>query len=371
MTQANGQGDTPRLRVVLAEPSPIVRGWLAATLTDHGRGDIEVAAQVSTGSQALQAMAQYRPDIALLAPDLAYPGTLDVARRIMAESPTPLVVVATAPIDDAQAASLLQAGVLDVLPRPPAHAGPQEWDTFGASLRAQVRLAAGIKVIRHVTGARFRPSSGRFLAVAEPTAQPPPPSGLAYVAIVASTGGPPALATVLRSFPHDQQACALVVQHTGAPFVQHLAEWLTRETAHTVLVARDGERPQAGCTYLAPGGAHLVLLDGLLRLDQSAPTHYLRPSGDMLLSSLAAAAASHSVGVVLTGIGADGAHGLAALRRAGGWTIAQDESSSAVWGMPRAAVQAGAACDVLPLARIGPRIHELLVHVTSGAPGWR
>jgi two-component system chemotaxis response regulator CheB len=178
---------------------------------------------------------------------------------------------------------------------------------------------------------------------------------LAIVALAASAGGPNALATVLANL-HDIDAGILIVQHINPQFVDNFVEWMSRASALPVRVATDGSQIQRGVVHVGPAGTHLKLGFGMrIQLDPE-PEVMHRPSADELFSSLAKSAPERSVGALLTGMGEDGARGLLELRRRGGMTIVQDEQSSAVYGMPRAAARLDAAEAILPLDQIAPAI---------------
>jgi two-component system chemotaxis response regulator CheB len=185
-----------------------------------------------------------------------------------------------------------------------------------------------------------------------------PPPRPTVIGICASTGGPPALETVLGRIPAEFLIPVLVIQHMTAGFTEGLVDWLDDQVPPPVALAREGQELEPG-VWFAPHGAHLVLdARRRLRFDARPPVGGHRPSGDVLLRSLAAAARSGAVGVVLTGMGRDGAAGLAAVAAAGGRTIAQDEASSAIYGMPRAAAELGAA-QILSLPAIGDELANL------------
>jgi two-component system chemotaxis response regulator CheB len=183
-----------------------------------------------------------------------------------------------------------------------------------------------------------------------------------YVAVGASTGGPTAVRDLLAALPGELPASVLVVQHIASGFESSFAEWLAAELRRDVRVARDGEQPAAGDVRIGPTGAHLVLAgDGALRLDTTIPPRRgHRPSADELFLSCARTFPTETAGVLLTGMGRDGADGLAELRRAGGVTAAQDEATSAVFGMPRAAIENGAAEVALPPKEIGSALRRCL-----------
>jgi two-component system, chemotaxis family, protein-glutamate methylesterase/glutaminase len=179
------------------------------------------------------------------------------------------------------------------------------------------------------------------------------------VVIASSTGGPQALLKVLGGLPPDFSTPILIIQHIAAGFTQGLADWLTRETGRPVRLALAGERPGAGAALLAPDDRHMLLApDGRIVLSDGPP-HEIRPSADVTMGSLATSLGARAVAVVLTGMGRDGAEGLRAMRHAGAYTIAQDEPSSIIFGMPRAAIALGVVDEVAPLDRIAARIAAL------------
>lgn len=199
---------------------------------------------------------------------------------------------------------------------------------------------------------------------------PPHPTGPNHhydlVAIASSTGGPQALLKILRGLPPQFSTPILIVQHIAQGFTQGLADWLAREAGRPVRLAAEGERPQAGTALLAPDGYHMVLgPEGKITLDDGPPRE-IRPSADMTMRSVAGVMGNRAVGVILTGMGRDGAEGMRAMRMEGAYTIAQDEASCIIFGMPRAAISLGVIDEVLPLeaiagrliAVVGSRVHE-------------
>jgi two-component system chemotaxis response regulator CheB len=190
---------------------------------------------------------------------------------------------------------------------------------------------------------------------------PPPESArpVRLVALGASTGGPGAILTVLHALPHDFPLPVLVVLHIGEPFGSAFAEWLDGQSPHRVRFAQDGQRLDGPGVSLAPPDRHLVVRGGRLRLSDAPERHSCRPSVDVLFESLAQECGASAAACLLTGMGRDGARGLLAIRQAGGFTMAQDEASCVVYGMPREAVALGAAERVLPLAEIGTALAAL------------
>jgi two-component system chemotaxis response regulator CheB len=262
--------------------------------------------------------------------------------RIMAETPTPILVL-TANRDEGAAFRALSLGALDVLDKPDA---AEDLGAYGARLRAQLRLMSGVRVIRHPRGL---PAS----RVARPATSRPE-----IVVVGASLGGPRALAALLRGIPATFPAPILMVQHIADGFTAGLARWLAEETTLDVREAREGEPLRAGCVLLAPSGRHLVVSRGVAHLSAAPPVEAFRPSVTTLFASAADAYGARACGVVLTGMGRDGADGVRALKRTGACVLAQDEATSAIFGMPRAAHEAGAD-RLVPLEEMARLLEEM------------
>jgi two-component system chemotaxis response regulator CheB len=258
---------------------------------------------------------------------------------VMAHTPTPMLVLHGG---NEAAFRALDLGALDVVRRP-------DTDTadFWAELGKRGALLAQVRVLKHVRGQRAR----RAAVPTASTRQLP----FRVVAIAASLGGPKALSVVLRALPHDFKAPILVCQHISDGFTEGMARWLAHECLLPVVEAQDGQPMKPGVVYLAPSLSHLKIDDaGRTRLDGGPMVGGFRPSCDVLLSSVASVCGKKALGVVLTGMGKDGARGLKDIRMHGGHTIAQDEATCVVYGMPREAVELGAAACVLPLDEIAP-----------------
>lgn len=310
-------------------------------------GDIVVVGTAADAGGAADTVARLRPDVVTM--DLDIPGGGHAAiERIMADTPTPILVVSgvVESSEDAPAVRALAAGAVDALPK------PREWkDADATELRRQLRRVGRIPVIRR------RPLAG--WARAARAVEQAPSTGAPILAIAASTGGPAAIATLLGGLT-GCRAAILLVQHIHPTFTPSFATWLSGVSGADVMVAEDGQQASAGCVHVAPGDCHLRLgFDGRLIVDPDPPSLH-RPSADELFHSVARHGGAGSVGVLLTGMGDDGAGGLLAMREAGARTFAQDESSSAVYGMPRAARRLGAAETILPLDDLSRAVREAL-----------
>lgn len=319
-----------RLRVLVVDDSASVRAVLRRFF--RRTDDIEVVGEAADGAAAVERVLDLSPDVVLM--DLVMPGMDGYAatERIMEVRPTPIVILSSR-VNRNQMRTAFEAmrrGAVEVLGKPE---DTGQWHQLADTLPEMVRTAAAART----RAPKRRP---RRLPEAEGASR-----ALRWVGIGASTGGPAALRELLEALPERFGLTLLVVQHITGGFEAGLADWLNRELPFDVRLAADGEEPEPGCVRLAPGGAHLLLEpDGSLRLDRASPPRGgHRPSVDALLSSLARSFAGTSAGVILTGMGSDGVEGLAELRAAGGLTIAQDMVSCVVHGMPRVAVERGAA----------------------------
>ncbi|MDQ1670067.1 MAG: two-component system, chemotaxis family, protein-glutamate methylesterase/glutaminase [Actinomycetota bacterium] len=357
MTSPSTHGDTavrmtPPLAVVVVAESRARTRALRGLLSGPG---FAVAAEVWTAEAAEAAVVAHQPGAVLL--DL-HPeaGGIEAIERIMGTRPTPIVVCGDlAPhSEDALAAGAVDViGALDALPSSPQYA---------SAVRRHVRVAARVRVITHPRN-RLR---ARGLSAVEPAAQPRPPAAAAeappesrvhVVVIGASTGGPPALATILADLPPGLPVPVLVIQHMADGFVEGLATWLDTVSPVPVEMAQHGRRLLPGRVYIAPAGANTMLRRGLLiELRTPPPGQFHVPGVDATFASTASAYGANVVGVLLTGMGRDGAAGLRKLRDRGALTIGQDEPTSVVWGMPAAAQALGAVELELPLPAIGKAI---------------
>jgi len=344
------------IRVLIVDDSALVRRVLTDELSKHP--DIQVVGTASDPYVARERIAQLRPDVLTLDVELPRMDGLTFLERLMRHFPMPVVVVSSlTPRNSAAAIRALALGAVDVICKPSAIAVTP---TLGAQLAHAIRAAAAAD-LGHI---HSEPQlGGRSL--------PPTPIHLPttnkVIAIGASTGGPKAIETILRSLPADAPG-TVIVQHMPECFTASFAERLDQLCAMNVREARDGDVVAPGVALVAPGNLHMVLQkDGAgyrVRIKGGPPVHHQRPSVDVLFASVARSVGKSAIGILLTGMGADGARGLLAMRESGAATIAQDEASSAVYGMPLEAVRLGAAERVIPLPKIAPTVLRLLTEST-------
>jgi two-component system chemotaxis response regulator CheB len=333
------------IRVLVVDDSAVMRKLLSAVLSRDP--EIEIVATAMDGVMALQKLVRFRPDVVTLDLEMPRMDGIDFLRRIVAEYETPVLVVsAHTQRGAAQTVAALDMGAVDVV------AKPQDVLRGGLETMAEELLTK----VRAVAGRRWRRpavhQAPRFPRLKAPS------QGVArrVVAIGISTGGPAALGYLLPRLPPDLAAGVIVVQHMPEGFTGMLAARLNQACALPVSEARDGELLRQGHVYLAPGGRHLRVggtPDGpRLIVSPGSPVSWHCPSADVLFFSVAAEFGARSVGVLMTGMGEDGAAGMDAIHHARGQTFAQDEESCVVFGMPRAAIVRGAVDAVVPLERL-------------------
>ncbi|MBS1155687.1 MAG: cheB3 [Proteobacteria bacterium] len=344
---------TDKIRVLLVDDSVLARSALRAIFeTDAG---FEVMAEVANGVEAVAQVKRERPD--LIAMDLVMPkmGGIEAIEEIMSSRPVPILVVSD--YTSAQSAyAAVSHGAVDVVAKPGLDA-----DGIHTFLE-RARLVARIPVITHVKALRYQ----RATPVAEPLLPPLIASDASVrqgpvFAIASSTGGPQALAQILGQLPGAFACPVLVAQHVIPGFAAGMAQWLATVSNLPVKLAELGEPVLPGVVYLSPSEAHLAISRNYrIDLQKVRASDVYRPSCNVLLDSVAQVCGERSVGIILTGMGSDGAKGIASIRAAGGQTLAQDETSSVVYGMNRVAIDSGKVDRVLPLEDIAGAMVRLM-----------
>jgi two-component system, chemotaxis family, protein-glutamate methylesterase/glutaminase len=338
------------IRVLIAEDSPVTREYLAAALGEDP--ELEVVGDARDGGQAVELAEQLHPDVILMDVHMPVMDGYDATRLIMQRAPTPIVMAtaSTSLFDTRSAFRALEAGALMLLDKPPGPFDPNA-ESAVAELVRTVKLMAEVKVVR-----RWPERGASNGAPALPVTRDP-----RLVAIGASTGGPQVLAGLLAQ---PLRVPVVLVQHIAEGFVGGFAEWLASRTPMPVKLAEPDARLEPGTVLVAGGAGHLtVTRGGRIAIGDEGPVDGFRPSITRLFESVASGFGDAAIGVLLTGMGRDGAAGLRRLREAGSLTIAQDEPSSVVFGMPGEAVRLDAAAAVLAPDAIGRLLARL-----AGAP---
>ena len=341
------------IRVLIVDDSRVVREVLKDILSGS---EIEVVGEAADGKEAIELTKTLKPDLITMDVMMPVMDGLTSVEHIMAYNPTPVMIFASSvnSKDVNIAFKAIQLGALDVMEKPD-NLSPEGFDDLRDTLVRKIRLLSNIKVIRHIRGRRknrhveieklTRRAAGKKLAAD-------------VVAIGASTGGPKAVMSILKGLPGNFPVGALLVQHIGANFTQGFVDWLNKDCALEVKVADDGEEITPGKVLVAPGEVHMETEGNRVKLKDGPMVNNCKPSVDVLFSSVAQSHADRSLAVLLTGMGRDGADGMLDIKKHKGKTIVQDEESSVIFGMPKAAVELGVADEIVPLKNIIERIIE-------------
>lgn len=347
-----------KIRVMIVEDSRVVRELLQHLIEQDPR--LEVAVAVASAEEALRVLHRISPDVVSM--DIRLPGMdgLEATQRIMQDKPTPIVVVAAGEGSEDSRTSMqaLRLGALAVVEKPNGITR-QDYSHVAGYLCTQLVLMSQVNVVRQRFNRR-RPLLAGSLSSQPHGVNRRPAGGFLLAGIVASTGGPAAVQKVLASLDRGFPIPIALVQHMAEGFLPGFISWLNGVCPFHVAIAREGERPQAGMVYVAPADRHLCIEGGHWHLDARGPIDGQLPSGTRLFSSMASDLGPRSLGLLLTGMGEDGAAGLKALCEAGGYTIAENATTAVVYGMPAAAVRLGAVCESLALSQIAPRLKQLV-----------
>jgi len=353
MATAPNQPVGQLIRVLLVDDSPLLLELIRRMLASAP--DIDVVGCASDGVQALALVEKLQPDV--VCTDLHMPRMdgLALTRALMASHPLPILIlsVSVQAEQEHNIFQMLDAGALDILAKPRS-GSVANMEKIARDLVTKIRVLAGVKIIGKRSAAKLATPLPPLLA------QLSLPVAPRLIGIGASTGGPQAFDRILRHLPRDFPVPLLCVQHIAQGFVQGLVSWLASSSPLRICIAREGESAAPGTAYFGVDDRHIEVDAGgrFHYSDRSASAGH-RPSIDIALASIAQHYGSAAVGVLLTGMGQDGAQGLLEIQRAGGLTIAQDEASSVIFGMPRRAIELGAARHVLDLSQIAAALCAL------------
>lgn len=356
-----------KINVLIVEDSLVCAEIIKHILESDS--EIVVAGIARDGKEAIQKVAELKPDIITMDIHMPHMNGLEATEYIMAYQPTPIIVVSSTikGIDTELAFRAISAGALDALEKP----DPAIWESFaevGNELISKVKLLSRVKTITHIKGRRKERHRQEPVEKAQETV------GREFkktfyrpliVAIGASTGGPQAIAAVLGSLSEDFPIPIVIAQHIAEGFLGGLISWLRSVTGLDIVEAQDMQEIVSGRVYICPTKYNAVVVEpGVIELIPPEKENYYCPSIDLLLSSVVDVFGMHTIGVLLTGMGEDGARGLKKIFDQGGHTFAQDKSSSVIYGMPKAAIKIGAVKEALPAQSIGKRIKEIVDGVT-------
>lgn len=344
------------VRVLIVDDSALVRRILSDALSKHA--DIEVVGTATDPYVARERIVQLRPDVITLDIEMPRMDGLSFLSKLMRHFPLPVVVVSSlTPQNSETALRALALGAVEVIAKPGSSLAAGD---VAEELVRAVRVASQARVVQRAEPTDAPPSTGRAAITSINTTHK-------IIALGASTGGTQALEQVLRRFPVDAPG-TVIVQHMPEHFTLSFAKRLDQICAMGVQEAKDGDFVVPGLALVAPGGKHLIVQASgarwVARVKDGPKVHHQRPAVDVLFQSVARSVGQNAVAALLTGMGADGAKGMLAMREAGAYTVAQNEDTCVVYGMPREAVKLNAAVDVLPLDRIGD---ALLQAVTTPA----
>jgi two-component system chemotaxis response regulator CheB len=354
-----------RIRVLIADDSSLARSLLRSFL--EAERDMEVVGEAANGREAIELARELKPDLITMDIEMPVMNGMEAIEEIMCSKATPILVVSSV-ADARNALDAVGRGALEVVSKPDY--SPEE----AASFVAKVRMLAGLMVIT-----RLRPRKGLTnlssipaapAASAPPSVSPAASAAGGYsriFAIACSTGGPQALAQILPALPEDFPCPVIIAQHISDGFAGGMVEWLERLCKLPVRLAAEGDLLQAGVIHISPSERHCSVTPGRrIAFIERVPQDIYHPSCDMLLASVAEVFGRQAIGLILTGMGRDGAQGIARIRAKGGLTLGQDEPSSIVYGMNRVAIEAGEVQRVLPLDAIAGEMVRLSAATGSG-----
>lgn len=357
MVDAPAKGEPKSMiKVLVVEDSPTVREFLVYMLGSDP--EIQVVGTATNGEEAIEAVKNQKPDIVTMDIHMPKMNGLEATRAIMENCPVPIVVVtgSASAVEMESTLSALEAGALAVMKRPMGIGHPQHTSTVRELIQT-VKLMSEVKVVRRWSK-KSKPSP-----VSSSPALPQadiPLAEIRLVAIGASTGGPLILQQILSALPENFPVPLILVQHIANGFTENFADWLMQSTGFKVSVAGHGVLMQPGHAYVAPNGYQTTVIgSGRVGLTKGNPANGHCPSVSSLFQSVAEAYGAHAAGVLLTGMGKDGAAELGLMKKKGAITIAQDKESSVVYGMPGEAVSLGAATYVLAPDKIAEALAQM------------
>lgn len=352
----------PPIKVLIVEDSPVAQEFLTYILTSDP--EMQIVGVANNGEEALTLVAREKPDVITMDIHMPVMDGFEATRRIMETHPTSIVIVSgsTSAAELSSTFRAIEAGALAVVLRPPG-LDHEEFESASKELIQTVKLMSEIKVVKRIAARekKWKPSTGPGLPA------PKAEMEIRVAAIGASTGGPAILLQILSVLPKDLSYPILIVQHIANGFISGFIEWLGSTSQFPVSIAVHGQDLIPGHAYVAPDGFHMGVKDGpRVVLSDHAPENGLRPSVAYLFRTVAQVFGPQSMGILLTGMGKDGADALKTMKERGAITVAQDEESSVVYGMPGEAVRLGAATHVLSPEGIAAMLTDLGRKIDGG-----
>lgn len=324
-----------KIRVLVADDSIFSREMIKAILSEDS--EISVIGEAMNGSEAVAKTAALKPDLVTMDINMPVMDGIQAIRQIMASYPVPIMVI-TSSSDADLAYKAISKGALEVFPKPDVHIGNLK------EITNKIKVLSKVRVISHIIPLQSPDCTGRNKCEKRYE------NSNRIVAIASSTGGPRALSVLLSEMPGDFPAPIVIAQHIADDFVAGMANWLGSISKLRVKLAESGETPVRGTVYLCPSEKHTKINSGKrFSFQAKVPEDIYFPSCNLLLSSVAETYGANCIGIILTGMGDDGVSGIGKIRNAGGITIAQDEKTSVVFGMPRVAIESGCIDKVLPI----------------------
>ncbi len=350
------------IKVLIVEDSQVVRDFLTYILSSDP--DIHVIGTAGNGEEAIKAVEDKRPDIVTMDVNMPQMDGFEATRIIMETTPTPIVIVSASwdPEEVEKTFRAMEAGALAAVRKPVGVAHP-DYENQAKELIRTVKLMSEVKVVGRRAKVKLKKDTPAISSVSE---LEPMITDIKAVAIGASTGGPPVIEAIISGLPKNFHAPLFIVQHISPGFVQGFAGWLANSCRFPVKIAEQGEAPLPGHAYVAPDDVHMAMgINGRIVLSKDAPENGLRPAVSYLFRSVTEVFGRNAVGVLLTGMGKDGAYELKLMKEKGAVTIAQDKESCVVYGMPAEAIAMNAATFVLKPEKIG----EFLAGLSKGDKG--
>lgn len=335
-----------KVKVLIVDDSGFTQEVLKTILEKDSA--IQIIGMAEDGGKAIELTQKLKPDVIVMDINMPVMNGFEATEHIMAYSPTPILILSS--VIDKEGVfttfNALAAGAVDVMEKP-SMLPSNSWSSIGDVLIKKIKSISKARVVTHVKG-RVKEFSPHVKPVSLIKSNTPE-----IIGIGASTGGPSVVMQILKSIPSDYKPGVLVVQHMASGFIKGFSDWLGAACKVKVSLARDGEKIEGGQVLVAPDGCHTIVRSKkTIGLVSGEKVHGVKPSVDVLFNSIAGVYGNSSVGVLLTGMGADGAEGLKHMKERGGTTIAQSEDSCAVFGMPKVAIEKGAASKVLSIEEI-------------------